>query len=176
MIRCTLACTSTETCHDLLRHGGLVSPRLLKRFGKRNMSLYGVIISSVGHVIFLQIDRLQLGRHLQLRDPWYRLCASRSRHLQLPQRGLNMASGRPYPSGESLSLLRRLRQHEGRFGLLTQLSPGLFLLRWLSTLHLPPGAVIVSGRHQHDRLHHEWGGPIFVWAVLLPRPVLLQAR
>ena len=29
------------------------SPRLLKRFGKRNMSLYGVIICFVGHVIFL---------------------------------------------------------------------------------------------------------------------------
>ena len=29
------------------------SPRLLKRFGKRNMSLYGVIICFVGHAIFL---------------------------------------------------------------------------------------------------------------------------
>ena len=29
------------------------SPRLLKRFGKRNMSLYGVLLCFVGHVIFL---------------------------------------------------------------------------------------------------------------------------
>ena len=31
------------------------SPRLLKRFGKRNMSLYGVIICFVGHAIFLSL-------------------------------------------------------------------------------------------------------------------------
>ena len=29
------------------------SPRLLKRFGKRNMSLAGVIVCFVGHAIFL---------------------------------------------------------------------------------------------------------------------------